>query len=206
MKKSTKLILSITIILFISVLWVWRYISLNQYYQELDQSSVVYYQMGEEVPFETDFVEWDVPANGYYVSVDAFEILDYKEYLDSAPFSLEPMFDSDGIALVYITLRNVDSTDPGIYLSDFCLHGIDSVQGMDWQTLIAANPILNGGLGIQLRQGTEEQFVLPFYIRADNFGDDTWNNLDNYTFFLRITSFPTQKDIELKITNFDFIP
>jgi len=206
MKTRNKALIAVLAILVVSALWVWRYTALNQYYQGLDQSSVVRYQMNEKVPFETDFVEWNVPANGYYISVDGFEILDYHDYMDNAPFELEPMLDSDGIALVHITLRNEDSTDPGIFLSDFCLHGIDSVQGMDWEILTAANPILNGGHGIQLKQGTQEEFVLPFYIRKDSFGNDTWNHLQDYSFYLRVTSFPTQKDIALELTNFDFNP
>ena len=206
MERNKKAIYVLLSILLVTALWVWRYTTLNQYYQELNQSSVIYYQMCEEFPFETDYVEWDVPANGYYISVDSFEILDYHEYLDNAPFELKPMHDSEGIALVHIILRNENSTDPGIFLSDFCLHGIDSVQGMDWQVLTAANPILNGGHGIRLRQGTQEEFVLPFFIRKDNFGSDTWNNLEDYTFYLRVTSFPTQKDIELKLSNFNFNP
>lgn len=206
MKNSKKTIFAVIVILLVSVLWLWRYTTLNQYYQELNQSSVVCYQMDDEVPFGTDYIEWNVPANGYYISVDGFEILDYQEYLDAAPFDLEPVLESDGIALVHITLRNENSTDPGIFLSDFSLHGIDSVQGMDWQILTAANPILNGGHGIQLKQGTQEQFVLPFYIRKDSLGSDTWNSLEDYTFYLRVTSFPTQKDIELELTNFNFNP
>ena len=124
MKTRNKALIAVLAILVVSALWVWRYTALNQYYQGLDQSSVVRYQMNEEVPFETDFIEWNVPANGYYISVDGFEILDYHDYLDNAPFALEPMLDSDGIALVHITLRNEDSNDSGIFLSDFCLHGM----------------------------------------------------------------------------------
>lgn len=206
MKINKKIVCIVLVVLLVSGLWVWQYNSLNQYYQEMDQSGVIRYQMGEDVPFEEDFIEWNVPANGYYICVDDFEILNYHEYLDNVNFDVEPVFDSDGIALVHITLRNENSTDSGIFLSDFCLHGIDSVQGMDWQILIAANPILNGGHGIQLKQGTQEKFVLPFYIREKNFGNDTWRNLEDYTFYLRVTSFPMQKDIELELTNFDFTP
>ncbi len=187
-------------LLVLSALWFWRYKTLNQYYSQLDSSSVRYFDMGEAVPFENDYIEWEESAAGYFIQVDQFKIQEYDQYLEEASIQIDPMLNSEKIALVYITLRNEDNSDSVIFLSDFCLHGMDSIQGMDWQLLTAVNPILNNGHGIQLRPGSQEQFVLPFYIKKDSFGSDTWAHLEGYTFYLRVTAFPTQKDIRLEVT------
>lgn len=194
MAKHKKNIVLLAFILLTS-LWAWRYRAVNSYYSQMDKSSIQYFSMNEDVPFGDDFIEWQVDANGYYIRVNQFEILDYDEYMEENCFEFAPMLEPEKIALVHITLRNDNSNSEGIYLTDFVLHGIDSYQGMDWQALVAANPILAGGFGIQLAPGTQEEFVLPYYIKKDSFGIGTWVNIDDYTFYLRVTAFPTQKDI-----------
>lgn len=200
MTKQKKITVLFALVL-LTVLWTWQYITVNNYYAQMDKSSIQYFPMNEDVPFGDDFIEWNEQANGYYVRVNRFEILDYDEYWEENCFNHAPMLEAEKIALVHITLRNDDSNSAGIYLTDFVLHGIDSYQGMDWEALTAANPILAGGFGIRLASGTQQEFVLPYYIKMDSFGIDTWRNIENYPFYLRITAFPTQKDIVLNENN-----
>lgn len=193
MKKQK--ILALLAFILLATLWAWRYRAVNNYYEQMDNSRIQYFPMNEDVPFGEDFIEWKQAANGYYIRVNRFEILGYEAYLEEKGFTFLPMLPAERIALVHITLKNENSDADGIFLTDFVLHGIDSYQGMDWQTLAAANPILADGFGIQLEPGSQQELVLPYYIKKDSFGINTWRNIEDYTFYLRITSFPTQKDI-----------
>lgn len=199
-KKYRRRILGSVFIVLLSALWIWRYYTINEYYQSLDQSSIPYYSMGEEVYFEDDFITLHESANGYSICVDDFKIVDYAEYINSLPEEIEPDYPSDKLGLVTITLRNHSNAEDAIFLSSFTMHGIDSYQGMDWQLLTASNPVLGEGHGIRLREGMEMQFILPFVLRKEFFGFDTWAHLENYQFYLQVTTFPAEKTICLSIS------
>ena len=60
-----------------------------------------------------------------------------------------------------------------------------------------SNPILEGAYGIQIPHHTKCELILPFYIRKDMLYGD-WNRLDQCVFYLHITGFPTEKDIQVQ--------
>ncbi len=196
MKKGKYWIIALTVSL-LSGLWFWRYISLNNHYNKISDQTRHIYPAGEIVPFGEDFIDKDLCVNGYALRVEKFEIVDGKSYIDSLE---EKIYGSrpDKIALVYITLFNEDSDAPGVMLPTLRLYGVDQYSSMNWNLLDALNPVLKGNQGIRLSAGTEYSLVLPYNLFRNEYGTSTWRNLNNYAFFLRITSFPTEKDIKVQ--------
>lgn len=197
--KHKKWILPLGIVLLLALLagaWCWRFFSLNRFYWELSGQKTQVYKFQEIVWFEDDYVDKDLQCQGYGIRVDSFSIEDYQAYINDNHFTItqegEP---PQKIALVTITLYNEDSTAPGVMLPELMLHGIDSYSLMDWEILWAANPVLNSKLGIRLEPGSQRQLVLPFPLSEKLYSSSTWKNLDDYAFFLRITNYPTAKDI-----------
>lgn len=101
------------------------------------------------------------------------------------------------LALCYITLSKETSEDLGVMLTELKLHGIDQVVGMDWDLLLKLNPILEGNYGIALLDYSECELILPFDLYQDFFSAHTWNNIDEYEMFLRMTIWP--EEIKVKV-------
>lgn len=198
MKSKRFAAICISVIL-LSALWAWRYISLNNYYSSLSDRSRKVYPAGEYVAFDTDWVTKDVSANGYTIRIDDFAVVDYEAYIASLDTEYDaPYRKPDKLALVYITLKNENSTEEGVMLTDLKLHGIDNYVGMDWDVLVMANPVLKGNYGIRLAQGKEYQLILPYDLEEEYFGKNTWRNIDDYMFYLHITAYPAEKDIKVR--------
>lgn len=183
----------------LSLLWLWRYASLNNYYRSLTDKSREIYQIGDIVAFEDDYLAKDMSVDGYYLKVENFEIFNFSEYSEMVDFSTNDFeITPDKIALVYITLFNENSNAEGVMLTELKLHGIDNYAGMNWEILLAANPGLKGNYGIRLSPGTEYSLIIPFDLNSTYYEKNTWENIDQYNFYFRITSFPTEKDIQVQ--------
>lgn len=172
------------------------YIKTNRFYRDISNLSVLEYSIGNEVPFEEDFLEYGINANGYIITVDKFEIVNYDEYICSNSIQTgETLIKPEKIALVYITLANMNSVSNGIPLTELILHGIDSCIPMNWKLLSDFNPVLQGSNGIRLNEGDSYSLVLPYNLYKRYFKSFVWRNIEDYPLFLRVTSYPTAKDI-----------
>lgn len=183
MKKWLRPVLILIVFALLAGAWTWRYVTLNKYYDDLDNSDYKLYQSGENVPFEDDGNDTDTDLNGYWVRVDGYEIQE------------DDTGNSDKLILVHITLSN-ESCDPNpISLIDFKLRGTDTQLNMDWDILIRENPCLGGYTSIALNAGTEQKLVLPYMLRREDFADSTWEAIEDYPLFLQVASGLTQKEI-----------
>lgn len=198
MKKVLRLILIATVLVLLAVGWTWRYVTLNNYYNDLDNRDYQLYQAGDLVPFEDDGNDMDTDLNGYYIRVDGYEIRDYQDYLEDTAISL-PESDTapDKLALITVTLVNETCAPNPIMATDMMLRGVDSVMPMDWDVLVQANPILGGNTGIALNPGTECHLILPYGLRKDRFDGSTWRNINKYKLFLQVTNSLTTKEIQV---------
>lgn len=198
MKKAWKTGLLILAGVLLAAAWLWRYLEVNAFYRDLNNTTTEVYGIGEEVPFEDDYIEIKEPAKGYTLRVDDFRIVDYTEFIEEQSFTLPKEYTPpEKLALVYLTLRNIDSTDPGIALLDLGLSGIDRYALIDWDLLPLLNPVLENGYGIALSQGTSYQVVIPYQIYR-YFFSAAWDNLESYPLFFQMTSFPTRKLIQVQ--------
>ncbi len=64
MRKKVRLFLVIAVLILLAAGWTWRYVTLNQYYDTLDNGDVQLYLPGELVPFEDDGNDKDTNLNG----------------------------------------------------------------------------------------------------------------------------------------------
>lgn len=194
MKNEKWLVIGVAVII-AAGLWFWCYTSMNAYYDSLDNTIEIQYQTGEIVPFGQNKTAEGNVIEGYSIRVDDMEILEFEDFLQTWEIDPEELNSSpDRVALVYITLFNEDS-DESVFLPELEFHGPDNSVGMNWDILWAVNPELNGYTGIQLSHGQEYEVVLPYSLSRRFFGFYTWNNLDDYGWLLRITSWPEQIDI-----------
>lgn len=197
--RSKRIVILCLVIALLSALWGWRYVCLNRYYQSLSDRTRKVYPAGEFVPFGTDWVTKDVTAKGYSIRIDGFTVQDYTDYIATLDSGWEePYIKPDKLALVSITLKNENSSEEGVMLTDLRLHGIDNYVGMNWEVLVMANPILSGYYGIRLAPGKEVALILPFDLDEEFFGSDTWKRIDSYMFYLHITAYPAEKDIKVR--------
>lgn len=198
MRKKIRLLLVIAVLMLLAAGWTWRYVTLNQYYDALDNGDVRLYQSGELVPFENDGNDKDTNLNGYYIRVDDYEIRDYQEYLDDTGISIpEDTSVPDKLVLITVTLINESCETNPVMVSDMVLHGVDFLTKMDWDVLLKANPILEGNTGIALNPGTECELILPYTLYKHQFKYSTWRNIDECELFLQVTCTLTTKEIQI---------
>lgn len=197
MKK--KHIAVLMVILLLVVGWTFRYVTMNTYYDSLTTNSKEIYMIGDVVPFEDDMGEMWVNLNGYTVKVERFEILNTEAYIQSLNLEANEYLSlGEKVALVYITLSNENSDAEGVMLTDFSLRGIDNIVNMDWDLLAASNPVLQGNFGISLSPGTDYNLILPYTLQEEYFSTWTWNHIENYNMYLRMTISPTEKVIQVQ--------
>lgn len=197
MKKKHIIVLTIALLLVAG--WIWRYVSMNAYFDSLVTLEKATYQIGDIVPFEDDLGEWETNLNGYSLRVDKFEVQDFNTYAESIDFKPDEYYTpGERVALLHVTLFNEDSDAEGVMLTDFQLRGVDTIIYSDWDMLLAANPVLGENYGIQLLHGTEYSVVLPYKVQEDLFTSWTWNHFNDYDLFFRLTSYPTEKIIKLQ--------
>ena len=196
MKK--KYIIIPIIALLLAIGWSWRYITMNAYYDSFVNQEKVIFKVGEKVPFEEDLYN-KKSLNGYSIQVNRFEVQDFYTYAESIGFVMDDhYYPGEKVALLSITLFNDNSDAEGVMLTYYNLYGVDQIINMDWDLLIAANPILEGNYGITLLPGTECSLVLPYKMQKEFFGSWTWNHFDDYDLFLKLTSYPTEKLIRVQ--------
>lgn len=183
MSKRWRLVLIVTAFALLAGAWTWRYITLNRYYDDLDNADYKLYQTGEIVPFEDDGNDSDTDLNGYWVRVNGYEIQE------------DDTGNSDKLILVHITLGNDFCDTTPLSLIDFKLRGTDMRLNMDWKLLTRNNSCLGGYTNIALLAGTEQELVLPYMLRREDFSASTWRALEDYSLFLQVTSGLTQKEI-----------
>lgn len=195
MKKHGIIFVFVALVI-IAACWMWRYVTMNAYYDGLNNSDHKLYMAGEKVPFEDDGLDLHTDLSGYFIRTDGFEIMDYQDYLDLEGLTVDGNAEPpDRLALVYITLGNETCEPNPVTLIHIQLHTVDTNLAMDWSVLTAANPILEGNVSIALPQSSECQLVLPFALNKESFQRTTWRNMDDCAFYLTVTTGLTTKEI-----------
>lgn len=190
----------IIILLLITVGWSCRYNLLNEYYEGISSDATeIVYDIGDVVPFEDDRMGGWKQATGYSLSVDKFEIVDSQDFINTVGFIPTDNYSPcEKVAVAYITLYNEDSDAEGIMLTELSMCGIDQVLNLNWDLLLAANPVLEGNMGIKLAHNSECSLILPFSLFEKYFSGATWKNMDNYELFLELTIYPAKKIIKVQ--------
>lgn len=188
MKKIIKWLTAL-LVLVLAAGWVWRYTTMNVWFNSfLKERRTEIYQIGEDVSFN----------HGYSMRVNEFEIVDYEAYVSAQGLPEPGGIHPEKLALVYVTLENVDSDAEGVMLTDLSLVGVDISLSSNASVLTAINPILEGNYGVHLDKGAKCDLILPFELRQSRFGGGTWRHLDRYSLFLDLpASFEKYRDTSL---------
>lgn len=198
MKKSFYWLLFIPVLLLAGG-WTWRYISLNQYYEGISDSTQVVYSIGESVQFGEDYIDYKLTADGYSIRIDDFVIVNADKLSDMVEIDTTQLESvPDRIALVSITVMNEGSTAVGVPLTELELYGVDEWLFAEYELLDLMNPVLEGNSGISLADGTSYQVVLPYGLYENRFSNYSWNHMDHYELFLQVTTHPTRKIVKLQ--------
>lgn len=204
-KKRVHRALVLGLVVLALILWVWRYIKLNQWFASFDTGREYYcYNMGETVAFGEAKLGGEFDVEGYSVCVNSCEMVDYDTYMTEHQLEKREYRGDEGIRLllVHITLSVEESDAPGVMLTSFVCHGSDQAAYMDWDLLTQLNPVLKGNYGIHLKNGASKELILPFPIRQIYYRE-AWNHLDRYPFYLTMTQGWITKEIALEVTNWD---
>lgn len=185
-------------VLFSASVWVIQYNKINHFYESHTIKIEKIYTMNEEIKFEQDYLAINESAVGHSVCMNEVEIVDFDEYINRLELSIDnrKAIKPEKLALVSITLRNIDGDISNIFLPNFSLYGIDSNPQLDYELLSQINLNLDAdSLYISLQQGTECNLTLPYMLFEQDFKESVWNNMGSYDFYFQITSFPTAKYI-----------
>lgn len=198
MKKWLRLTLILLVVALLAGAWLWRYITLNRYYDDLDNSGYKLYQAGENVPFEKDGNDKYTDLNGYYVRVDGYEVVDTQEYLRANDIDLNAGEQAEKLVLVTITLTNESCDANPVAVTDFSLRTTDTNLSMNRNLLSPLNEVLGTyDSGVALNAGTQCQLVLPYNLHKSNFSDQNWTHLDEIPLYLQVTNTLITKEIAL---------
>lgn len=182
--------------------WIWRYISLNRYWESTIPDNYVTeeYAIGDTVAFGDNNIVYKVKADGYALRVDDFRICEYTDFIEENDITPDLRFFTppERVALVSVTLFNESNAaeDP-VDLLNFSLFGVDQEPCPVSSLTAAMNPVLQGGTSIRLRVGEEYSFVLVYSARKDDFSA-VWNNLEDYDLYFRVTSYPVTQDVKVQ--------
>lgn len=203
MNRKIRNILLVILTLALAAGWLWRYITMNSYYDAMIADYITQtYAVGDIVSFGTDYSGADFSGKGglegYSIRVDKVEIVDYDSYITSENLILEDdpyRVDPDKLVLVHITLLNENSEADGVMLSGLPLMSRADNIPIDYNVLAALN---NGNYGVHLSQQTQYSTVIPYQLFKDHFRPSTWRNLETQSFYLQVTGFPIERIIQVQ--------
>lgn len=196
--KKWKYFCILLVIPLLSGAWVYRYRTLNQHYDELSNVAEETFEVGSEIAFGEDYIDYGLTADGYLICIDKFEMLDYETFAEAYNSGYKSTGKvPDKLALISITLKNQGSNDKGVPLAEIELFGLDELIFMDYELLLILNPVLQGNLGISLADNTEYTLLLPYGLYQEDFSQDTWEHIDQYDMYLQITTHPVRKVVIL---------
>ena len=201
MKVTRKRIFLFIAILLCGILYLLHYVQLNQSYQKMNTVWDEIYYIDQEIPLDENSIGGSMHANGYSIRINGLEIVDTKEYLEKNNISLDGRGSSlpERLALVPVTVRNINSNDFGVPILLFELYGIDFYAVADFELFYPLNPGAEPATwGISVPQGSEQEILIPFRLDRDEFNSQTWKRLDNYHFSILLTTGPARIIVRLE--------
>lgn len=181
----------------------------------------VYYEMGDTVDYGENHVYYiyDDDLDGYSVRVDCAEVLTYEELLEHIGQTADSMTEMLGSTTVssmpekvlFITavFANEDSDAEGIKLSEITCHGPTYYMSFDAVLTIVSNEFLLNEYADSLPAYSSPGFYLDHHEEATVyivydfskffFTARHWENLEDESIYLQITSYPLQQRIMLTL-------
>ncbi|MGM9606337.1 MAG: hypothetical protein ACI3XJ_02410 [Oscillospiraceae bacterium] len=207
MKKRTKRAIAAAVMIVLAAAWIWRYMSLNQLFEENYLPFYVEYAMGEEVFYGENRMVYSYTSDGYTITVKNRELLSFDVYAAKCgfePSAFEERFGTgttpDAIVEVTVIIRNADdySGESYVSLQEFVIHGETWRFGLNGALFLNSNPGWDSAVrNIQLEPGKAITVVLPFCITASAMPEEQWSQLDATDMRLLVTNYPENIEIRL---------
>ncbi len=172
--------------------------------QNLDLPVTKEYDLGSEVPYERDYMNYSLECiEGYTAKVLGYEILTREELYARCNQDIEDDGHEGEADKIFYLLVNVcfenesfeQVGEAGINLYKTPLVCVNELTNLSHQAFSALNPDMPG-VAFSLRKGTSKEVTLTYRIRSDLFKSK--EQIDNAGFKLQITEYPTRKFLKLK--------
>lgn len=169
--------------LILAVLWVWRYRSIQAFYEPLmSKRECQYHEMGQFVSVaKLEDMKGEV-RGGYSFLVESCQIMDYGTFLKSWKLdNPRPVNVPDRVALVSVVIRADEGCELSVY--DLMLRGMGVSLNISPELLMALTQELEG-TQLNLAIEDEVRILLPFVLKRQYFSDRAWREMDDFALFL----------------------
>lgn len=141
----------------------------------------------------------DELMNGYSVKILSSEIVKADDYLKKYGHSVDEQFydDLSYYYIVRVSVRNKNNSyvgEKGINFQRWYIEGSDYILRIEDYAYSLANSIEGNSLSISLREDSEMEFELPFYVFSES---HSYNKLKNDFSNLVITDYPVKIKMSL---------
>ena len=202
MKRIRFLIPAVLLIIAIS-LWAIQYNNINRYFNNTYPLALKCYEAGDVVPFEDNVLAGN-ELNGYKIKVNRTQIMETSRFLETHNIS-NHKFENlpEKVCDVELTIYNENSDAEGIYLPDLVLHGVDYQTDWNSDLMNILNSEMGGALGVSVPNGYEYTVHIVYNLRKMHFATNTWENIDNYSLFIKVADYPSR--IDIKLTDIEYL-
>ena len=202
MKRIRFLVPAVLLIIAIS-LWAIQYNNINRYFNNTYPLALKCYEAADVVPFEDNVLAGN-ELNGYKIEVNRTQIMETSRFLEIHNIS-NHKFENlpEKVCDVELTIYNENSDAEGIYLPDLVLHGVDYQTDWNSDLMNILNSEMGGALGVSVPKGYEYTVHIVYNLRKMHFATKTWENMDNYSLFIKVTDYPSR--IDIKLTDIEYL-
>lgn len=203
MRKHKNRIISILLCSFF-ILWICRYVALNDGLQINDQFEHIYHDLGEKVAFGDNMCLGMQYYTDLAISVDAIEVIDTNVYIEQLGKSEEDFFFllPEKVIEATITIYNDHTEEQGIYFSSLQVVGSDWYQYYHHELTAYANDLfkdnVGNAFGIILLPEDEYTIKLVFTLFKQGFPEHRWQNLEKEEMYMQTTIRPEAHFIKLQ--------
>lgn len=192
MKNAKKITFFLIITLCMSALWIFRYLSLNDSFNETYGRPTILYDLGSDIPLGDNMLERNVTANGYVLKFGGIELITPAELIVSYNISDDVLIDLDTnveyLLMVPVTVKNLNNAADLMYYEDLVVYATDWCAYLDsnWTALI------NNEWEIHKRcEIGEQQTYYLVYQPKDTLTGERLMNFVQEEVWMHITYYPT---------------
>ena len=198
MKKRVKVILPIILVVCFSVVWGFRFRTVNT---EVKSTPVKIYKTGESALYEKDFFHYaDEDLDGYAITVKSAKLMTYKEFVnrhgqteDFIPKDeIHPTYIYD--VEVYIQNNKTEDDMKGIDLVNSRLVSTNASMQVNDRLFGLLYPHLKGQMGFSLKPNSDMTIHLPYA----EYKEKKRETILSRNYYFLMSMYPTKKMIEIK--------
>ncbi len=192
---KNKISLIIAVIVLITALYRIYYVNIN-----CEKSAFEIISKGEMAEIKDNFFDKsDESMDGYAVTIKQSEIIPADEYLAQYKHTLDEQIYSDLEYYYIVTVTVTNKNNPfvgekGIDFGRWYLQGTDYILKIEDFAYSLSNETVGNSMQISLRENSDMEFTLPFYIFNKS---HPYEKISTDSFYLVISDYPKKLMLEL---------